>query len=371
VRRELERIEIPDEHEARERAWRVVQAAFAQREPAPRPSRTPWIAAGAVAFAAVVAALASPPGRAVIHRVREAVGIERAVPALFSSPAPGRILVTSSSGAWVVQASGSKRRLGDWQQASWSPFGRFVVVAGGHELATLTPGGDVHWTLARRQPRFPSWGGTRTDTRIAYVSVQSLRVVAGDGTDDRRSCGHAVARVSPAWQPGSRRVLAAAARKGVVSVYAVDTCQLLWRSTPGPVPTKLEWSSDGRRLLVLAPTRLRVYDVRGRVVAQDDPSDSTRDTDATFFPGSHRVVVVRVGAQSDVFVLGGGKALFHVAGALGQVAPSPDGRWLLVTWPGADQWIFVRTSGRGIRAVSNIARQFESPTFPSVHGWMR
>ena len=40
MKRELERIEIPDEHEARERAWPVVQAAFAEREPQPR--RRSW-----------------------------------------------------------------------------------------------------------------------------------------------------------------------------------------------------------------------------------------------------------------------------------------------------------------------------------------
>ena len=40
VRLELERIEIPDEHEARERSWAVVSAAFAEREPQPR--RRSW-----------------------------------------------------------------------------------------------------------------------------------------------------------------------------------------------------------------------------------------------------------------------------------------------------------------------------------------
>ena len=38
---------------------------------------------------------------------------------------------------------------------------------------------------ARPSPRFPAWTGTRTDTRIAYVSRGALRVVAGDGTGDQ------------------------------------------------------------------------------------------------------------------------------------------------------------------------------------------
>lgn len=369
--RELERVEIPDEHGARERAWAVAQQAFAEREPAPPRSRLPWIAAGAVALAALVTAFASSPGRAVIDRVREVVGVQRAAPALFSSPAPGRVLVSSPSGTWVVQANGSKRRLGDWRQASWSPFGRFVVTAGGNELAAVEPGGTVRWTLARPRPRAPSWGGSRTDTRIAYVEGRSLRVVAGDGTGDRASCAKAVAPVAPAWQPGSQRILAVATRSGAVSVFAADTCRIVWHSRSGRMPAKLEWSSDGRRLLVLASPGLRVYDTRGRVVAEDDPSDGTVDADAAFVPGDHRVVVVRAhGNQSDVFELHGGRSLFHVAGALDQVVPSPDGRWLLITWPSADQWIFVRTSGRGIRAVSNITAQFESASFPRVDGWM-
>ena len=92
--------------------------------------------------------------------------------------------------------------------------------------------------------------------------------------------------------------------------------------------------------------------------------------DAAFVPGSREVLVVRVhGSQSDVFALHTGRSLFHVAGMLAQIAPSPDGRWLLVTWPNADQLIFVRADGRGIRAVSNISGQFRSGTFPTVEGW--
>ena len=50
---------------------------------------------------------------------------------------------------------------------------------------------------------------------------------------------------------------------------------------------------------------------------------------------------------------------------------SPDGRWLLITWPTANQWIFVRADGKRIRAISNASSQFESGTFPKVEGWAR
>ena len=54
-----------------------------------------------------------------------------------------------------------------------------------NELVALEPDGDLRWTLARPDVRFPRWGGTRTDTRIAYLSTARLRVVAGNGKGDR------------------------------------------------------------------------------------------------------------------------------------------------------------------------------------------
>jgi hypothetical protein len=219
VRKELERIEIPDEHEARERSWAVVQAAFADREP--QPQRRSWKPAAAIAIAVVaLAGLLSSPGQAVLDEIRAVVGVEQAQPALFSLPTSGRLLVTADSGAWVVEQDGSKRLLGSYREASWSPFGRFVVAARPNELAALTPEGAVRWTLARPQVRFPRWGGTRTDTRIAYLSGGELRVVGGDGEGDRLLDGDAALR-APQWRPG--HVLVYALRKGGVRSVNVDT----------------------------------------------------------------------------------------------------------------------------------------------------
>jgi WD40 repeat protein len=91
-----------------------------------------------------------------------------------------------------------------------------------------------------------------------------------------------------------------------------------------------------------------------------------------FEPGSHRLAVVRSG---EVLVLDTDRParraerLFASGGSLSGVTWSPDGRWLLVGWPAADQWIFVRADGRRIRAVSNVSEQFRSQTFPRVEGW--
>ena len=359
---------------AEERAWRVARAAFEAREPSPR-GRNLWRPAVAlVAVGAVAGVLASPPGRSVIRTIREAVGVKKAQKELFSLPTPGRLLVQSSSGPWIVSADGSRRLLGRYHEAAWSPFGRFVVATRRAALVTMDPQGHQHWTLARRALQSPAWGGTRTDTRIAYVTDRSLHVVAGDGTGDR-TCLPAVLSVRPAWRPGSLRLLAVQGWDGSVEVYDVRACHRLWRSDSQPGLKKLEWSTDGKLLLAFAPYQLRVYDLRGRVVAQDDPSDATRDADAAFLGATHTVVAVRLAGSpgqegSTVFRLGDGRPVFSVGGALRQVVPSPDGRWLLFTSPAADQWIFVRVEGpRKIVAVSGITNLLGSRSFPQVVGW--
>jgi hypothetical protein len=55
----------------------------------------------------------------------------------------------------------------------------------------------------------------------------------------------------------------------------------------------------------------------------------------------------------------GSRRLFAATGVFGDIAWSPNGRWLLVDWPTANQWLFVPASGRGrVRAVNAISSQF-------------
>jgi len=366
------KLDVPIPPGAEERAHRVAMAAFASHRPAPR-RRAYWRPAIALAVAAAAAGIiASPPGRSVIHAIREAVGVKNARRTLFALPAPGRLLVNSTHGAWVVQQDGSRRLLGQYRDASWSPFGRFVVGLKGNELVTMEPNGNVHWTLARPGLQLPAWGGQHDNTRIAYLSRRNLHVVAGDGSGDSIRCADSVVPVAPVWKPLSLSVLAFAAPNGQLQIYDVTNCRLILRTPPGPVPSKLQWSSDGKLLLALSPFSLRVYDLHGHVVTRDDPSHGTYDSDATFLPGTHKVVVVRLhGAQADAFELPAGGTIFHVVGGLRQAIPSPDGRWLLLTSPVADQWIFVRLGGaHAIRAFASIAGQFGGGKFPTVSGWV-
>lgn len=374
MKRELERIEIPDEHDARERAWAVAQSAFAERAPLERRPRHLRVAVACAVLAAAVAAALSSPGRAVLGDIRNAVGVEKPAPALFRLPAPGKLLVRSDEGVWVVQEDGSRRLLGGYREASWSPFGRFVVAARRNELAALEPDGTVRWTLARPGVRSPRWAGSETDTRIAYGDRSGIRIVAGDGTGDRLLVARAQGPL--AWHPGRPRVLAYALA-GRLRVQDVDSGRVLWQTglaaRAAPV-RRLAWSSDGRRLLVAQPLALRVYDESGRVVGRDDPSDATRDVDAAFLPGTHRVAVIRRhGAESTVFWLDGGSPLFSGTGAFAQLVFSPNGRQAAVTWPTADQWVFLRVSGtpKRIRGIANVSDQFRSTSVPRIEGWAR
>ena len=207
-------VDIPEG--AEERAWDVVRRAFAEREPVPRQRHylRPAIALGIAA--AVVAGAVSSPGRAVLGNLRDqVVGQRNAAPALFSLPAPGRLIVSSTDGPWIVQRDGSKRLLDRYDELSWSPHGKYVVAARGHELFAVEPGGHVHWSLARSEPiSRPRWGGTAADTRIAYLAGRNLRVVGGDGKSDRLLAAN-VALAAPAWFPAQGAfILAYSDRRG-------------------------------------------------------------------------------------------------------------------------------------------------------------
>ena len=111
--------------------------------------------------------------------------------------------------------------------------------------------------------------------------------------------------------------------------------------------------------------RLAYTDRAGRTVVVD--ADTGRVVRTTAAPAPDAAIRQR-GAASEV--VAGGRVVFRGTGEFRDVARSPDGRWLLVTWPTADQWVFVRTDGRRkIEAVSGITRQFGGGSFPRIAGW--
>ena len=382
MKRRLERIPIPGEHEAQARTWEVVRGAFEQRERVTWPRRHWRSLALAAAAVAVVAAAFSTPGKSVVNSLRDAVGRETVVgvrPAhreLVRLPAPGRLLLASPGGTWVFKGS-SRRRLGPYRMPSWSPRGKFVAAAGDFELYALDPAakGHVRWSKGfKRRIAFPRW--SYEGFRIAYFADDTLRISTGDGEQDW-GLGNAHPGVAPAWRPGTHEVAAVDAR-GRVRVVDADRKETLWRAPPGPDGVRaLAWSSDGRLLAVVGRTSLRTYRPDG-VLAARAPTKGPALA-ATFEPGTHRLAVV-VGR---VLLLVDGDSLrfpsrptFTGTTQLGEVNWSPDGKWLLVSWPRADQLVFVRAGAEPrLVAVSNVARQFDpaskAPSFPSVAGWAR
>jgi hypothetical protein len=377
LRKRLLLLHAPDEIGAERRAWSVVRIAFEERQPERRarlPLARPLLAA-AVAVA-LVAAVANPP---VLRAIRDAVTRERQTTiyreALFSLPAPGRLLVNSARGPWVVRPDGSRRLLGRYREASWSPRGLFLTALGRHELVALEPGGRVRWSLARTgrlaSPRWsPELNGS---TRIAYLRGQTLRVVAGDNTGDRLLAPR-VAAVAPAWRPGQTFTLAYATARGRVEVVEPDRKKVLWRSRSLGPPVAVAWSSDGARLFVLLPGSVVSFDAAGRLLGR--VALPGRGIAIAPRPrGRDLAVVVRMhGERSAVVLVRGGRGqtkrlVFGADGVFDGATWSPDGRWILVDWQSADAFMFVTPQGRQ-KLVSDIDRQFSSgravSSFPVV-----
>jgi hypothetical protein len=334
------------------------------------------VLAPAVLLAALGVAL-SPAGASVRRWINTALGIRNSAPALFKLPAPGGVLVTGSSGTWTVASDGSARHIGPWRSASWSPRGLFIAASSRDALTALDPHGDVRWRLARPRVSDARWYAP-SGYRIAYHSRRTLRVVAGDGTGDHLLAS-GTAAVAPAWRPGHPRGpfdLSYVATGGTVVTRDADSGAVL-ASLPATAGIRtLAWSSNGSRLLVLSQAGVRVYDPAGHVTASAPSSADAPIISAALSPDGRRLALVRGGNGDDVLVLGRRGSLRRVLSGQGldQVAWSPDGRWLLVTWPRANQWVFDRVVGAPrLRAVSRIAQQFSRPGsrngFPTLAGW--
>jgi hypothetical protein len=361
----------PREREAQDRSWDVVRAAWEARIPLPRPrrSRKPLIA---IALALVIlAATFTPPGLAVLGSIRNAVSSKTTRDELRSLPARGRLLVDAPSGVWVVQQDGSKRFLDGYLDASWSPHGLYLAAARGNELVAMEPDGKIHWTLARSGPiGAPQW--SFEGYRIAYLSGPALRVVNGDGTGDHLLSRDVVGTGLPAfaWRPATHE-LASKTRTDTIVVRDVDRNALLWHRRAHGVE-RLLWSADGRRLYVAASPAF-VLDEHGDLVASVPSTPA-----AAFRPhGEALALVVAAGGKSSVVVYSGPgyrahRTVFSAPGVLGGLAWSPDGRWLLVDWRSADEWIFIRSSGtHRVITAPNISATFrtsrEAP--PAIAGW--
>jgi hypothetical protein len=387
VRRALQRIQAPDELDAQRRAWPLVRAALEAREPIAWPQRNVRPLLAAAVGVVILAAALSPPGRALVGSVRDAVGTEskvKAGPALTSLPAPGVLLVNAKTGPWLVRFDGSTRRLGSWSEGSWSPQAKYVAVTRAHQLAAIDPNakGEIRWTLSRSGAVHAArW--SPDGFRIAYLNGRELRVVAGDGTGDGL-VRQRVGTTPPAWRPTADHELAFSTVDGRIELVQTDSSTTLWRTFRGEPATQLVWSEDGERLLVLGERYLRALDADGRklwaIGLPVGPSG------VAFVRKSHRFVMIRFSpatGRSDLVLLqaevgrGEPRFLYSAPGNFGTLAMSPNGNWLLVGWVNADQWLFLRPNAAKAKAVSNIVEQFGGSTagvplekaFPKSVSW--
>jgi dipeptidyl aminopeptidase/acylaminoacyl peptidase len=138
--------------------------------------------------------------------------------------------------------------------------------------------------------------------------------------------------------------------------------------------------------MVLGPRRLELLDGRsGAVLKLLTTGTGVRFRSAEISPDGRTIALARFDAAADrsqVFLLRVGSRSWHARSAFGPAAGrfagvrwSPDGRWLLVTWRDADQWLFLRSApARRVLAVSSIGRAFEpdrrgAARFPVAGTW--
>ncbi len=354
----LSELRAPDEAAAEERSWNVIREAYEQRTPV-RPSRGQRRLGVALAGGlAVIAVGLSPAGAKVGDLVSDVVGItgEDAKPELRTLPAAGELLVESNAGVWLVRDDGSKRLLGDYEEAAWSPNGRFVAVAEGSELLALNPVGEVQWSIQTAgEPRDLAWEGTEFNTRIAYRAGGDLHVVGGDGVGERLVARDvastpvvwterpAVSKVSPPT-PGSFGFL-------VGYLDSSSELHLVDPDTGAEVEAFGSLAASLRRQLAQGAVRSPTGEALAELRRDDGRSTLT----------------VAEGARKRV--------VFSGAGRITDPVWSPDGRWLLFGWRDADQWVFIQPEHpRQVEGILRISRQFDPDEegqagFPRVAGW--
>ena len=327
----------------------------------------------AVALLAAAVAVAAEPPRWVRHALGDAVPSTPRVRASLGGLPPGRMLVSSSQGTWIVRGDGTRLRLGPWTGATWSPRGLYVAAWRGRELSAVTPSGRVAWTIAARGPvRDATW--SPDGFRIAYRRDDALAVVAGDGTG-ARVLARPMRPVAPAWRPGAPHTLAWVGASGRVEVRDVDSGALVWRSTASVGAVRaLAWSADGHRLLARGARRAVVFDVNAKRSWRMRLPAGAEVGAAAWAPRGDRIALSLRGATAtSVYVTRSAlvphRPVFTTTGTLRSLAWSPDGRRLLVRWADADQWLLLSPTAAHapITAIGSISRRFGAD--PTVQGW--
>ena len=352
--------------EAEERAWQVVRAAYAEREPVAWPRRhvRPLVAGALVA--AVVAAVAEPAGPLgrplAAQGRRRAAGRAGALLAADAGAAAGDEPRRERGSCTTTARSGCSAR---YRDAAFSPHGRFVAATRANQLVALDPKGNVRWTLARPGPRFPAWTGTQHGHahRLPLGRPAAHRGRRRHRRPRGRPCSSG--RPGLATRPGSR-----ARVRREPQVRGRDERR---QRNDRPATQQLGAGSEARLVerrslagvRATRDSRLRPHRSRGgggRPLRGDlRPRCRLRRED------TEAAAIRAAGIGSSVFSLASGRTFFNGSGVLSQLVSSPDGRWLLLAWPTANQWVFVRLHPRKIVGVSRVTQQFGRSA--TIQGW--
>ena len=358
---------LPGEADAAARSWPVVEAALAERVPAPRRSRVTLRVALVLGLLCVALATAlSPAGAWIGDRFRDEPATTK--PAFAGLPPGGSVLAISTSGAYAIRPDGSSRQLGAFSEAGWSPHGLHVVGVRGRRLMAVDAAGTLKWTLtSRRRVSHPAWS-TGLGYAVAYLEGRSLKVVAGNGDPaTNRVLRRDAAAVTPAWRPHSDRVLTYVTREGALVTLDVVTGDVLARSPASAEPTRsMAWSARGRHLVAVRSRSVAVLSRAGHVVRTVSLPGVAREV--AVHPSGRRLAAVMGNRVVEVGLLDSfRRQLFQ--GSVQGVAWSQDGRRLLVGWQGADQWLILGP-GRRVRALHGVSGELGADGgFPRVAAW--
>jgi len=160
-----------------------------------------------------------------------------------------------------------------------------------------------------------------------------------------------------------------------------DTGKPVWKTETFAESVSLEWSASGTRLLVSGSSYALVLTANGEPLFKGPFVTGLQS--AAISPSGDELAAVargRRGTELSLHDLDGGTQLLYSTGRsdpkanFGTPLFSPDGQWILLPWPDADQWLFVNTQDRRVTAVADIARQFDAngkgiSSFPEVAGW--
>ena len=378
MKRELQRIEIPGEYDARRRTWEVVRAAYLERRArlvAAPPLRSLALAAAVVGdrrggrdTAGALGREHDPRRRRAREGRRRSQRAARARAAARAGP-PARPVAARARGSCrtTARAAGSGR----------------TATRRGRRAACSSPACSTQRDLVALEPQRQGALGEAEQAarRLAALVVRGLsdRLPRRlDAARDRRRRDE-----RPRDRPGElqgRAGLAAGNAPGRVRRPRRPRARRRRRCANAPVADAAGGERDPRADVVRrrrAPARPRRPE-RQRLprvgTCRRPHADARPLRSGRVRPGLASVRTDRPGRSSCSSTATrcasrtGPPSPELRRSATSPGRPTASGSWS--SWPAADQLVFVRVGGKPkLDAVSNVSRQFRSRTFPGVAGW--